>query len=346
MVNVNITSGAAATEDSANGYNGGLIAASYGSVINAFATGSITGVGAIVIGGLIGESIDSSISNSYADVTINSPGGSFVGGLLGYDKGGAVIDATDAADSYANYVGRFVGANYGGNISRSYATGDVTACGNVGVLIGYNISDSVLNGNIDHSYATWTVRGNVASSTNLGGLIGENDGGDVSYSYATGDATGGNTIGGLLGSNGQTHSQRPSGYVTDSYTTGNVTATNGNYGGGLVAGAGGVFIRDYAKGNVTASGDYAGGLVGDGGEIINSQAYGTMSGRDYVGGAQGFGSFLDGASASGNVTGRNYVGGLLGKSLGDSYGPVVILNSECDGARRLRRRPGRRECRI
>ena len=83
--------------------------------MNDFATGSIASVGAILIGGLVGQNIAGAISNSYAERS-------------------ALIrpEATSWEGS--------VGYNQGGVISGSYATGNVIGGGNMGIggLVGSN----------------------------------------------------------------------------------------------------------------------------------------------------------------------------------------------------------------
>ena len=63
----------------------------------------------------------------------------------------------------------------------------------VGGLVGYNNG-----GTISASYATGAVTS--TSGENVGGLAGENEG-TISASYATGDAAGNRFVGGLVGYN-------------------------------------------------------------------------------------------------------------------------------------------------
>ncbi|MEW6624075.1 MAG: GLUG motif-containing protein [Bacillota bacterium] len=62
-------------------------------------------------------------------------------------------------------VGGLVGSNYG-NITDSYATGEVAGENNVGGIAGSNF------GNINKTYSASVVTGN----TNVGGLIGNFEG--------------------------------------------------------------------------------------------------------------------------------------------------------------------------
>ena len=109
---------------------------------------------------------------------------------------------------------------------------------------------------------------------------------DSSYTYA----------GGLIGSG--------SGTITDSYATGNVTASGDSsftYAGGLIGYGSGTITDSYATGNVTASGDssftYAGGLIG--------YDYGTTITDSYATGN---------VTATSNSSYSSYAGGLIGYS--------------------------------
>jgi filamentous hemagglutinin family protein len=339
IVNVNITSGAPISDAYDNGWNAGLIGTNNGAVTNDFATGSITGVGAIVIGGLVGQNIDGAISNSYAEVTINSPGGWDLGGLVG-DNSGAVI-------------------------SGSYATGNVSggSGGNVGGLVGINMNngESYIGaivwsniGTITDSYATGNVTVDsappVGYGNNVGGLVGMNYYGNVSYSHATGNVKGGGEVGGLIG---RTETDSTAyGNVTNSYATGNVSTDDntGSVVGGLV-GSGGTILYSYATGNVSG-GNTVGGLAGSGSNISYSYATGnvladgappqlpffdavtyfrtgpTAGAGGLAGGLVGSGGTVNYSYATGNVTATgDGVGGLVGSggSITNSYyAPVVV----------------------
>jgi len=187
-------------------------------------------------GGLVGKMTDGTIVNSYT--TGNVSGSYYVGGLVGWVQGGRVDVCSSGANVSAtgDYTGGLIGEVYtvGGAasiISRSYATGNVTSTGNM-----------------------------------VGGLIGKNYR-TVEDSYATGNVSGGNAVGGICGA------------TITSYSSGT-----------------GAVIDSYASGSVTATGPSVGGLVGsdwNGGTIKNSfwmastgQANGYTHSGD-VGGAEG-----------------------------------------------------------
>jgi len=165
------------------------------------------------VGILVGYIKGGTITNAYAKGNVE--GGTRVGGLVGYNESGTV-EYTYAtgdvkgvhADSVA--VGGLVGMSHDGTISNSYATGNVKGADKIAVggLVGSN-----LYGGIDNSYA----KGNVEGGTHVGGLVGYYYEGAITNSYATGSVTGTSmNIGGLVGnSDGGV-------IITNSYATGNV----------------------------------------------------------------------------------------------------------------------------
>ena len=282
---------------------GGLVGSSYGAISNSHATGAVTGTGNAV-GGLVGNNYGAPISNSYASGNIAGVG--YVGGLVG--QGGGVITNSYAMGSVtgSSYdVGGLVGSQYG-SISTSHATGNVTGNTNVGGLVGYNNGGSL----VTTSFATGAVTGAGNGAGNVGGLVGNNYGGAISLSHATGTVTGtaSSSVGGLVGLNygGAT--------ITTSYATG-VVAGETNV-GGLAGSNSGTITSSDATGNVSSTNVTAGGLVGNnpGGTISNSYATGTVTGSSYVGGLVGFGSgTISNSYATGAVTsGGSSVGGLVG----------------------------------
>ena len=120
------------------------------------------------------------------------------------------------------------------------------------------------------------------------------------------DVTGNGIAGGLVGDN--------QGAIVNSYATGNVSGTEAA--GGLVGSGNQAIISDsYAT--ATVSGKFVvGGLVGYGHEfaISDSFATGNVSGTDGVGGLVGVGheAIIGGSYATGNVSGTDGVGGLVG----------------------------------
>ncbi len=110
---------------------GGLVGDNTGSIMNSYATGSVSGNNQI--GGLVGRSgsVNSSITNSYARGSVS--GTSDVGGLVGTDNGGSIMNSY-AANSVlgVSLFGNLVGV-LNGSIKNSYATGTHNLVGSSGL---------------------------------------------------------------------------------------------------------------------------------------------------------------------------------------------------------------------
>jgi hypothetical protein len=233
--------------------------------------------------------------------------------------------------------------NMNGEVSYSNASGSVSGTGNLGGLVG------VSQGSISHSSAAVTVSG---SSANVGGLLGQNEGGTVTDSQASGSVTStSNYVGGLVGYS-WLHPIVGAGGISGSSATGPVTGADSvgglagllesakieeSYSSSVVVAtgtAGGLvgWMKDsagfppgatveysYASGSVTSTGDYVGGLVGESrnSDVFASYASGDVVGNDYVGGLSGY---FSGQIAQAYSVGRvratatdvSGVGGFLG----------------------------------
>ena len=218
-------------------------------------------------------------------------------------------------------------------------------------LFGYN-KGVIKNLGVENFTVNVSYSGNVYA----GGLVGYNDGGSITNSYATGNvsatASSSNSnayayAGGLAGYNS-------GGSILNCYTTGNVSATASSsysyaYAGGLVGYNSGDILNSYATGEVsaTSSSARAGGLVGyNSGDITNSYAAGNVSAtstytasssnsKAYAGGLVGYNSGdITNSYAAGNVVSATssssysdvYAGGLVGYNDGGS-----ITNSYATG---------------
>jgi len=173
------------------------------------------------------------LSLGLEEMEVNGAGG-YVGGLAGFNQG-VVINChsigTVSGGIWA--VGCLVGVN-GGNIIASHSSGTVTGDYYVGGLVGANA------GNITASYSSGTVAGGCA-----GGLVGTNCYDcDIDACYSTGAVTGDSEIGGLVGWN--------EGRIGYSYSTGAVSGT-GNHVGGLVGYNMDSFSEQYMTGRTTRS---------------------------------------------------------------------------------------------
>ena len=154
------------------------------------------------------------------------------------------------------------------------APGGVVKAGGLAGVHSGTVSNSYATGQISVTRGDGGDGGNVSTS-NAGGLVGENSGGGtITASYATVAVTvsmGSPNAGGLVGNN--------IGSLVATYATGDVSATASEgqdaNAGGLAGSSGGTVMVSYATGAVaaTSSGDgdaNAGGLVGDGNGVITA----------------------------------------------------------------------------
>ncbi len=151
------------------------------------------------IGGLIGQSINATVTNSYSTGKVTSS--SFrTGGLIGYANSttitGTYSKASVQSDGGSN-IGGLIGELDNSTLSLSYATGDVSGGVRVGGLIGTSPTNVITD-----SYATGNIQ---SSSFYAGGLIGgfgtqftTED--SLMNSYSTGTVSG-SSAGGLIGQN-------------------------------------------------------------------------------------------------------------------------------------------------
>ena len=219
-----------------------------------------------------------------------------------FDGAGRVIRDLRIDRGAEDYVGLFGSLGSDGSIvSLGLEDLEVTGVDPVGGLVGYNN-----NGTVTGSYAT----GSVTGDERVGGLVGLSFG-PVTDSYATGSVTGDdNNVGGLVGYGEGTT-------VMGSYATGSVTGKSGV--GGLVGHMGfGTVMGSYATGSVTGSGSSVGGLVGLDlrSAVTGSYATGSVTGKSGVGGLVGDNNSgtVTGSYATGSVTGDLRVGGLVGRN--------------------------------
>lgn len=205
-------------------YTGGLVGNlnNNSNITDCHATGNVTVTGSNqYVGGIVGNTAGN-LTNCYATGDITATASQYVGGLAGY----SMNSNSTLANCYAkgnvsgrDEVGGLIGQCYG-MITDSHAYGDVIgASGNIGGLTGTvysRIQNSSANGNVKSTGSTGNVGGLVGSSSNTG----------VSNCYATGDVSGGEYAGGLVGVSTTT--------INKSYSLGNVSGAKNK--GGLVGG--------------------------------------------------------------------------------------------------------------
>ena len=293
---------------------GGLVGyAEYATISRSHASGNATSTNGNA-GGLIGQSVNTSVYNSYATGDVDggsSTSSSNVGGLIGYvnlngNVGNFIQDsfATGKVSGY-QYVGGLVGflANMAGTatytIKNSYAFGgDVTGYQYVGGLVGRLWGNESYPISIIDCFAQNTVTATLTgmSSSYAGGLIGRASATNISGSYAvtTVNAQAWN-IGGLVG-------YLDSGSIDTSYVMGSVNGSSSSIQvGGLVGNTG---LNSYA---VTISNSYSTASVSGGmsiGGLIGGANAATSISNSYATGAGT--SVLVGSGNGGTVTNSSY----------------------------------------
>ena len=327
--NVNINAVMTATGSASLSLNpstaNGADAAVAGGTINvALGGGGFTGrvdfntTGTLSIGGVaytVINSLGAAGDATTAPATPTLQGMAATANLAGHFVLGSNIDATATStwnagagftpigSSAVNFTGVFDGLGH----TISNLTINRPATNNVG-LFGSTYGSGIRN--------VGAVGGSVSGGWYVGGLVGENNNGKISNSYATGTVSGsinGQDVGGLVGWNGNNS-------LTNVYATGNVNGSS-NVGGLVGWNNYGTVSNSYATGNVTGSSTQVGGLLGGNyGHVNNSYATGSVSGSDYVGGLVGNNinlTTISNSYAAGKVVSAGTrVGGLLGSNSG------------------------------
>jgi hypothetical protein len=181
------------------------------------------------------------------------------------------------------------------------------------------------SGTVSNCYSS----GNVTGDENVGGLVGGNPGGTVSNSYSTGSVTGYSSVGGLAGGNYD-------GSVSNSYSTANVTGYSSV--GGLV---GENMLDDvsdsYSTGSVTGYSS-VGGLVGENkwrGTVSGSYSTGSVTGNSSVGGLVGWNAAMNEAIVSNSfwdieTSGQTTSDGGTGKTTAEMKSIATFSGAEWD----------------
>ena len=252
--------------------------------------------------GLFSAIQDATISNLKL-TNISVAGNKYVGALVG-----------DATNSTLSSIGLI-----GDNSQRSSNAEIKGTKSRVGSLVGS------FSGTISDASSNLTVIG-AGNSNSIGGLVGEQNGGSIIKSWASGNVSSNVSsnwgYGGLVGS-------KNSGSISQSWASGNVSSNGNNnaqYGGLVGLQNGGSISQSWASGNVSSDSNekanwYYGGLVGlqnNNGSISQSWASGNVSsnGRSWgYGGLVGLNtnsSSISQSWASGNVAAGAHIGGLVG----------------------------------
>ncbi|MCM1004056.1 MAG: hypothetical protein NC408_06930 [Candidatus Gastranaerophilales bacterium] len=197
------------------------------------------------IGGLAASCVDCRIDNCYVTGNITSEGedafSTGIGGLVGYMDNSTIINSSSDVNisATAAYSGGLVGVGFG-NINKCYSTGSMSgyvAGGLIGILT--NSSDIT-----DCYHTTGLISSLIEDGALLGGLIGgvagtadNNITVNIKNCYSTSDivsnvknaSSDNSIIGGLIAA-----TQNANVSISNSYVTGNISASTGGYYGGIV----------------------------------------------------------------------------------------------------------------
>lgn len=235
-------------------------------------------------GGIVG--VNNSGNFSKNETTGSTNDGVLTGGIYDVESTGSVI-----ADSSTAVAGGLVGTNNGG-IANSFSDSavtvkvdnqnPVTTTGGLGGVVGVNTE----KGNVQYVDSLGVTNGGATGSSNIGGIIGTNNG-NMYSGYNESIVSGENNVGGIIGTNAE-------GKKVENVV--NATGVEGK--------------------------DNVGGLVGvNSGSVTNGRNNGTITGTNNVGGMVG--SNKAGATlknlvndSSASITGVKYVGGIAGSNAG------------------------------
>ena len=228
-------------------------------------------------GGIVGENKGSSQFDENGNLT-----GS---GIYDVESTGSVIAGSDTA-----VAGGLVGTNngaLGNSFSDSAVTVGTGVTGGTSVGLGGVVGVNKENGDVRYVDSLGVTNGGATNSSNIGGIIGTNNG-NMYSGYNESIVSGANNVGGIIGTNAE-------GKKVENVV--NATGVEGD--------------------------DNVGGLVGvNSGSVTNGRNNGTITGNEYVGGLVGnnasensvLTNLVNDSSAS--ITGVKYVGGIAGSNAG------------------------------
>ena len=301
------------------GYAGSITGENTGTIDNASAIGTATAANAedesrtpATAGGIAGINQNGAeIKNSTSNSAVNASKGNAaaLGGVAGVNEGAlSNVDSlgvttgvykVEGEDTlYSNNVGGIAGKN-SGTVENAYNESIVSGRDNVGGILGENSGKNVSN--VANASNVTGEAGNGAASNFVGGLVGDNEG-SITNGRNNGKITGNNYVGGLVGKNG-TEDSTLTNLVNDSAAA----ITGDNYVGGIAGSNAGTISADEGNDN-----------------LINR---GTITGVQYVGGVAGINTgtitntnndvdlhVKDGATDAiyfGGVAGSNESGGTI-----------------------------------
>lgn len=259
------------------------------------------------VGGIVGQSISSTISNvsitltGATGLTGQTNVGGFVGNVTSSTLSSCTVTIGGSGVTGSNNVGGFAGKVTNGTFNGFNSNTMVNATTLGGGILGTVSGGSYQNGNAE---------GNITvTQGSAGGFAGKGNSYDISDIKVVGNiqcTASGCVVGGMVATSESTAN------LTNCTIIGNLSAQeNGDVSAGALGGTIG-FIKGgssvtlnscFSKGKLNHSGDYTGGIVGksEGACIAN----------------------MESCSHFGDITGKNYVGGLIGAMISADVKPTL-----------------------
>jgi hypothetical protein len=302
-------------------------------------TGSISSL--IYAGALVANNtgIIENIETINGSLFVKARGGNigFVGGIIGFSRAlhQNLTNSIDVTSENGSSTGGIVGkTERGASFENSINTGKVfVSSGFAGGLVGRNGQES--NATFINSANKGNVSG-IQSVMSIGGLIGFADGKlSVISSFNEGNISGLSSVGGLVGEVDEedstfTNSTNDGLIIGDSHIGGFLGNVDSRLNVTIES-----CINNGIVGSKTNSDQFIGGFIGSGGvssnyeiKINSSINNGEVNGRSYVGGLIGYGTNLklDNSINNGQVNGTSYVGGIIGSGSGNVTNSINTRN--------------------
>ncbi len=294
--------------------NVGGIAGSCGIISNATNNGTIIGSSLIIdgvsksfVGGLAGYCRGIIDSKNNSDIIVNNAG-LYVGGLAGY----VIINNSDQLNNNENN-GKIVGKDSVGGIAGIVEMNSEHTNSNFTYHLENNKNYEVVNGvnNVGGIFGEMTGAKNYSGWNGYGYF-------DISLCENQANVVGtGDYVGGIVGYGVRV--------ASISSCVNSADITGGNYVGGYVGSADGTNIKIVANNNTITGKAYVGGIAGKTGKIEDSTNDGAIisngvivennSSNSYVGGIAGYATGAINCKNNTNITintNGNYVGGIIG----------------------------------
>ena len=227
---------------------GGIIGMNEGGLIeNLYFEGTV--IGEKNVGGLVGRNSGEGtiLSSSSSGSVIAWEESEAIGGLVGSNVGNAIVNSSSNSFVMGDrVVGGLIGYNTGRIVSHCNYDGTVLANGWLGGIIGTNKDSGPTNpsglrfggtafpnyphtGIVQNCYSSGKIGSPDVDSIYVGGLIGLNEGGNISNSFSDSFIMGKAGIGGLIGGHiGFIENSYFSGDVSGAYFIGGLVGINGN----------------------------------------------------------------------------------------------------------------------